>query len=72
MSQNVRELRAARRLIFTYSVLDIKSVAHLLPKDCVFPMPRAARLQMGTALEVLERNGFLFDHQQVMFIIGPD
>ena len=73
MSQSVRELKAARRLIFTDSVMDIKSVAHLLPKDtCVFPMPRAALLQMGTALEVLEKNGFLLDHQQVMFIIGPD
>ena len=69
----MQNLRDARRFILTDSELDMKSVTHLLPKDtCVFHMPRATLLQMGTALEVLERNGLLFNYQQVLFIFGPD
>ena len=71
--QNMKDLRDARRFIFTDSVLDMKSVTHLFPKDtCIFHMPRATLLQMGTALEVLENNGLLAEYQQALFIFGPD
>ena len=69
----MQDLRDARRFIFTDSVLDMKSVTHLFPKDtCIFHMPRATLLQMGTALEVLENNGLLSNYQQALFIFGPD
>ena len=71
--QSMQSLRDARRFIFTDSVLDMKSVTHLFPKDtCIFHMPRATLLQMGTALEILENNGLLADYQQALFIFGPD
>ena len=71
--QSMQSFRDARRFIFTDSVLNMKSVTHLFPKDtCIFHMPRATLLQMGTALEVLEKNGLLADYQQALFIFGPD
>ena len=71
--QNMQSFRDARRYIFTDSVLNMKSVAHLFPKDTrIFFMPRATLLQMGTALEVLQANELLADYQQVLFIFGPD
>ena len=55
--QNMQSFRDARRYIFTDSVLNMRSVAHLFPKDTrIFFMPRATLLQMGTALEVLQVN----------------
>ena len=55
--QNMQSFRDARQYIFTDSVLNMKSVAHLFPKDTrIFHMPRATLLQMGTALEVLQNN----------------
>ena len=71
--QNMQSFRDARRYIFTDSVLNMKSVAHLFPKDTrIFFMPRATLLQMGTALEVLQANELLAEYQQVLFIFGPD
>ena len=70
---NMQIFRDARRYIFTDSVLSMRSVAHLFPKDTrIFFMPRATLLQMGTALEVLQVNELLADYQQVLFIFGPD
>ena len=43
--QNVQSFRDARRYIFTDSVLNMRSVAHLFPKDTrIFFMPRATLL----------------------------
>ena len=70
---NVQVFKDARRYIFTDSVLSMRSVVHLFPKDTrIFFMPRATLLQMGTALEVLQDNGLLAEYQQVLFIFGPD
>ena len=69
----MQSFRDARQFKFTDSVPDMKSVTHLFPKDkCIFHMPRATLLQMGTALEVLESNGLLAEYQQALFIFGPD
>ena len=70
---NVQVFKDARRYIFTDSVLSMRSVVHLFPKDTrIFFMPRATLLRMGTALEVLQDNGLLAEYQQVLFIFGPD
>ena len=69
----MQSFRDARRCIFTDSVLNMRSVAHLFPKDTrIFHLPRATLLQMGTALEVLQNNGIFAEYQQALFIFGPD
>ena len=71
--QNMQDLKDARRFIFTDSMLDMKSVTQLFPKDtCIFHMPRATLLQIETTLQVLENNGPLSDYQKVLFNFGPD
>ena len=46
--QNMQSFRDARRYIFTDSVLNMKSMTHLFPKDtCIFHMPRATCYRWG-------------------------
>ena len=68
--QNMQSFWDARRYIFTNSVLNMKSVAHLFPKDTrIFFMPRATLLQMGTALEVCGQiQSFLRMSRESLFI----